>query len=84
MTEYEPNTKVVYAMTETSPDWEQTIFSFTLIEQPEGTRLLRFEHTGWAALTDNFRITSYCWVNYLNNLKRFIEEGVSTPYTPKV
>ena len=82
--EYMPDSKVTYEMSKTSPDWEETRLSFAIINKPDKTRLLRFEHIGWKALTDNYRVTSYCWVNYLNNLKRFIEEGISTPYTPKV
>ncbi len=80
---YEPGERIEYAMKETSSDWEGTSLSFCVITKGDSECLLRFEHTGWKELTDNFRITSYCWVNYLNNLKRYLEEGVRTPYASK-
>jgi len=83
MVEFIPNEKVVYDMTMTSPDWEGTSLIFEVKKGSDGIHLLRFEHTGWKELTDNFRVTSYCWANYLNNLKKYIETGVKTPFQPK-
>lgn len=81
--EYVAGSHVRYDMHKTSADWESTQLRFAVIEKEVGNKCLRFEHTGWKALTDNYRVTSYCWVNYLNNLKRYLEEGIRTPYQPK-
>lgn len=81
--EYIPEKKVAFDMTICSPDWMGTRFSFEILEELPQGRLVRFEHVGWRAVTDHFRVSSYCWVSYLNNLKRLVEQGERTSYQEK-
>lgn len=66
-------------VTNSADDWIGTTISFTL-EQRDDMTWLRFEHSGWARVTEHFRISSYCWAMYLRILKRYIECGESVPY----
>ena len=60
-------------------DWTGTCVGFELIPA-DGYVQVRFYHTGWPALNDHFRRSSYCWAMYLRVLKAYVESGTQVPY----
>ncbi|MEQ1763530.1 MAG: SRPBCC domain-containing protein [Pyrinomonadaceae bacterium] len=66
-------------MTDAMEDWLGSRLRFSVDARENGTKL-RFEHKGWAEVSEHFRISSYCWAVYLNVLKKHLETGVVIPY----
>lgn len=59
--------------------WVGTRIGFRLAPASGGTEV-RFAHTGWPSVSDNFRVSTYCWAMYLRILKRYLEHGERVPY----
>ncbi len=77
--EWENDALVTYRMTEADEDWLDTKVTFKINHSGNKIRL-DFEHCGWKKANDHFRISSYCWANYLRILKRNLELGEFVPY----
>jgi uncharacterized protein YndB with AHSA1/START domain len=52
---------------------------WTLSPAPDGTRVL-FDHTGFTAVDEAFRIVTLGWAQMLLHLKRYAETGTPNPY----
>ncbi len=63
-------------------DWVGTRAGFVLTENDRVTTV-SFHHTGWAAASEHFCISSYCWATYLRLLKRYVERGEIVPYAER-
>ena len=72
--------QIMFKMIDADPDWIDTLLTFTIIKKENDSCLLRFDHTEWRSINDHFRRTSYCWALYLRGLKKYLEEGLVTPY----
>lgn len=77
--EWDNNALITYRITLADDDWLDTEVSFRLSHSENKVRL-DFEHRGWKKQNDHFRISSYCWANYLRILKRNLELGEFVPY----
>lgn len=75
-----PNKQIMFKMISADEDWMDTLLTFTIIKKENNTCLLRFDHTEWRSINDHFRRTSYCWAIYLRGIKKYLEEGLITPY----
>ena len=71
---------IVYLMTRADKDWVDTTLHFDIIPYSEDKKILRFEHQGWRIINEHFRRTSYCWAQYLSNLKKYLESGTVIPF----
>jgi len=81
--ENEQNVKFVLEITVADGDWTGTKIRFFLKEKNGATDLC-FEHTGWKETNDHFRVSSYCWANYLRLLKNYVEEGGIIAYEKRL
>jgi uncharacterized protein YndB with AHSA1/START domain len=61
------------------PPWIGTDVRFTLEAADGGTRVV-FDHTGFAALDEHFRIVTMGWAQMLLRLKRYAESGEPAPF----
>ena len=52
---------------------------WTLHRTPDGTRVV-FDHTGFAAIDEIYRIITLGWAQMLLRLKQYAETGTRTPY----
>jgi uncharacterized protein YndB with AHSA1/START domain len=66
------------------PDWVGTRVRFELEESAGGNTRLRFAHAGWPAVTEHYRVSSYCWAMYLRLLRRNVETGEVVPYAQRL
>ena len=66
-------------MTRADEGWIGTRIGIRLAPKTGGTEV-RFAHTGWPSVTENFRVSTYCWAMYLRILKRYLEHGERVPY----
>lgn len=69
--------------TEALPDWVGSRVHF-LLEPRDGGTCLHFAHRGWPKVTEQFRVSSFCWAMYLRILRRNIEYGETVPYTDRL
>lgn len=76
----EPQAAFELTLIDAMEDWIGTRVGVVLRDGGEGLTVVDFYHRGWAAETDHFRISSFCWATYLRLLKRYIEHGEFTPY----
>lgn len=74
-----PNKQIMFKMIDADEDWMDTLLTFTIIKK-ENSCVLRFDHTEWRSINDHFRRTSYCWAIYMRGIKKYLEEGLITPY----
>jgi uncharacterized protein YndB with AHSA1/START domain len=58
---------------------EGTDVRWTLSPAPDGTRIL-FDHTGFAAIDEAYRIVTLGWAQMLLRLKQYAETGAPNPY----
>lgn len=78
--QYVPDKSIQFLMTKASKDWENTTIKFEVVSYTRHKYILRFEHEGWGEINDHFRRTSYCWAQYLSNLKKYLATGVVVPF----
>ncbi|MGE0438876.1 MAG: SRPBCC domain-containing protein [Gemmatimonadales bacterium] len=73
---------IEWEMTETDPmpDWTGTRVGVRL-EPVEGGTRVHFYHRGWAEPSAHYRISSFCWSNYLRVLARNRTTGEFVPYS---
>lgn len=69
-------------MTEADQDWMDTVVGFHLSTSSKGT-VLDFYHLGWKSPNDHFKISSFCWANYLKICKNYLERGIRVPYAER-
>ena len=79
VTRCEKDTAFELSMLEAMDDWIGTRVGVEICGGG-GRTVIDFYHRGWAANTDHFRISSFCWATYLRLLKRHIEHGEFTMY----
>jgi uncharacterized protein YndB with AHSA1/START domain len=60
-------------------EWEDTEVTFDLTTDAQQT-FIRFQHTGWRAITDLQGHCSMRWAVFLLSLKNVIERGKGRPY----
>ncbi|MFK7848620.1 MAG: SRPBCC domain-containing protein [Rhodothermales bacterium] len=68
------NSILEWEITVADADWAGTRVGFELISK-EGYTQVRFHHTGWKTVNDEFRGSSYCWAMYLRVMKAYVEDG---------
>ena len=83
VTRNEPGRAFELEMTAASSDWLGTRVGIVLESVPGGTQV-RFSHTGWPAVNEHYRISSYCWAMYLRILQRYLEHNESVPYESRL
>lgn len=76
------NTGVQYSMTKCSPDWEQTVFGFRLVQNNEDTEI-QFYHSQWRHQNHEYRKTNFCWAILLMGLKNYVEHNVVIPFSER-
>ncbi len=79
VTIYQPDFFFELQMTEADLEWTGTRIGFSL-KSRNGITGIDFYHTGWPAINDHYKISSYCWAMYLRILKRYVEYGEQVPY----
>jgi uncharacterized protein YndB with AHSA1/START domain len=62
------------------PAWVGTDVRFTLEAVPDGGTRIVFDHTGFPAADEMFRIVTLGWAQMLLQLKRHTETGDPAPY----
>jgi hypothetical protein len=65
-------------------DWLGTHVRFELNVVGDEHTVMRFAHTGWAELTEHYRISCFCWAMYLRLMKRAVEHGEFVPYEKRL
>ena len=83
VSKYVPETEFELEMTRSDHDWYGTRVGFKIIPAATGSQVA-FYHTGWAALNEHFKISSYCWAMYLRLLKLNLETGLIVPYEERL
>jgi len=73
-----PNKKVDWAVLVSADEWVGTNITFSLEEKDDKT-ILRFQHTGWRAVTDFYAECNYAWGRFMTSLKSYCETGTGTP-----
>ena len=66
-------------MTKSNEVWNPTTFGFDIIKVTDKVEV-RFSHTGWTSINEEYRQSSFCWAMLLNGLKNYIEKGVVIPF----
>ena len=79
VTKFIKDESIEWLMTFADDDWTDTTISFELSQDGDVVNVA-FVHDGWAETNDHFKISSYCWGQYLRTLKRFVEIGEVVPY----
>ena len=78
VTERVENARVVWRCTSRDDRWYDTEIAFELVPDGDATRV-RFDHRGWAAVTDFMRSCSMSWAYFLESLRLWLETGRGTP-----
>jgi uncharacterized protein YndB with AHSA1/START domain len=60
------------------PEWDGTTLTWT-IEQPGGSSVLHFNHTGWKSVTDFCASCNSMWGNLMYRLKDLVEGNSRGP-----
>jgi uncharacterized protein YndB with AHSA1/START domain len=78
---YDAPRVIEWEMTETAPfdDWQRTRVRVELSTESVGTRLV-FSHRGWPSASQHYRISSFCWAQYLRLLARHAVSGEIVPF----
>lgn len=79
----EPDRCFELAITDAMDDWRGTRVRFDLRADASVTTV-EFRHEGWAAESDHFRVSSFCWAMYLRLLRRYVETGEVIPYAERL
>jgi uncharacterized protein YndB with AHSA1/START domain len=69
---------------DSTPDWLGTHVRFELSDSGGKQTGVRFSHTGWAEVTEHYRISCFCWAMYLRLMKRAVEHGEFVPYEKRL
>jgi uncharacterized protein YndB with AHSA1/START domain len=78
-----PRTSFELEIDKADPEWVGTRVGVELADAGAGT-YVRFHHTGWPAVSDNYRESVYCWAMYLRILRRYLERGETVPYEKRL
>jgi uncharacterized protein YndB with AHSA1/START domain len=78
ITKLVPNQQVEWKCIQSIDEWVDTTLSFDL-EEKDGKTILRFNHSGWRAITDTFAGCNYDWALFMKSLKQFCETGTGAP-----
>ena len=83
VTKYLKDSRFELQLTEADDEWKGTRVGF-ILRNIKGITEVDFYHTGWPAVNEHYRISSYCWAMYLRILKRFVEFGDLIPYDKRL
>jgi uncharacterized protein YndB with AHSA1/START domain len=83
VTKYKTDSLFELQLTDADVDWTGSRVGFEL-KNNNGITEVDFYHTGWPAVNDHFKISSYCWAMYLRILKRYVESGEWVPYEKRL
>lgn len=83
VTQFEPEKRIEWTLTEADRDWIGTKVGFVLSRQNDLT-MVDFYHSGWQESSDHYRTSCYCWAMYLRILKRYLEYGEQVPYEDRL
>lgn len=83
VTRFEEHKRIAWIMSKADDDWSGTEVGLELFPQQRGVRV-EFHHTGWRAANLHFRISSFCWAEYLRLMRRNLEHGELVPYDLRV
>ena len=78
VTALDPNQKVVWKVLQSGEEWIGTTLTFELEAQEDKT-ILRFNHSGWRAVTDHYAECNFAWARFMISLKSYCETGTGTP-----
>jgi len=78
ITELTEPSRIVWHCTTRDNSWFDTDIVFEFAAQGDRT-VVRFDHLGWAEITDRFRDCSTSWAYFLESLRLLLEEGRGTP-----
>ncbi|MDI9311604.1 MAG: SRPBCC domain-containing protein [Limnohabitans sp.] len=73
------NESIEFKMTKATPEWLSTSFGFVLKKENNATKV-EFYHKDWSEVTQEYRVTSFCWADLLRQLKQYLEKGIITPF----
>jgi len=62
------------------PPWIGTDVSWALAAAPDGGTRVGFDHTGFAAKDEMFRVVTMGWAQMILRLKQYAEGGVPVPF----
>ena len=79
LVQFVENQAIEWEMTSADVDWTGTALRFKLSEGDNVVNVA-FEHSGWKEVNDHFKISTYCWAQYMRTLKRYCELGEIVPY----
>ena len=68
----EPGKSVVWSCHGDQPEWNGTKLTWTLDKDGKGTTV-RFNHSGWKAVTEMFAICNSSWGELMYRLKNYVE-----------
>lgn len=80
VSKFTENEAIEFSMTEAMKEWRPTRFGFILEEEAPNQTYVQFYHSDWEEITKEFRTASYCWADLLRQLKKYLEEGIITPF----
>ena len=83
VTACEPPTRFEFTLTASMDDWLGTRVLVAL-EERDGVTMVHFRHAGWAAESDHFRVSAFCWAMYLRHMRRHAESGIVVPYAERL
>ena len=74
-----PGSELTWEMTQAMDDWSGTQVGFKL-EPQEKSCQVRFFHSNWAAESEHYAVSNFCWAHLLNGLKDYVEHGTVVPF----
>lgn len=74
-----PGRELTWLMTQTMDDWMSTQVGFRLLDG-ETHSTVSFFHSNWAAASEHFAVSNYCWAQLLRGLKDFVEHDKIVPF----
>jgi uncharacterized protein YndB with AHSA1/START domain len=84
VTRADPPTVFELKFEDAMADWLGTHVRFELSDAAGKQTGVRFSHTGWAEVTEHYRISCFCWAMYLRLMKRAVEHGEFVPYEKRL
>ncbi|MEV4918605.1 SRPBCC domain-containing protein [Streptomyces tirandamycinicus] len=76
----DPGKRLTQTVVAGPPQWIGTEIVYALEAHPEGGTVVRFDHTGFAAVDDMFREVTMGWAGMFTRLKEYVETGTPVPH----
>jgi len=84
VTKNEKNSEFELEITEAEPEWMTTRIGFRLERKSPDKTEVNFYHRGWPEISENYKVSTYCWAMYLRILKRYLEFAEQVPYEKRL